>query len=235
MLAKLFKASGLIAILTFPLAAIATRMDLIHFRTGFDLVGYSVMLAIAVFLIGTIVGFAKSKSAPELAKAARFASMLALVPILIFGNQLIKTRTLPPIHNISTDVQDPPSFDKVIELRGEDTNPLAYPAENIEAQQAAYPDIKTLTLAKPADEVFASALELVEARGWELVSQNPEAGIIEATETTFVWGFKDDVVIRIRAEQDNSLVDVRSVSRVGQSDIGANAKRIEGILADLSR
>lgn len=235
MLAKTFKALGVIALLTFPLSIVATRLDLIHFRTAFDLIGYSVMLAVVLFLVGTIVGFLASKSYPEVAKAARLASLLSVVPLIILGNQFIKTQTLPAIHNISTDVQNPPSFNAIANVRGPDANPLEYPESNIKPQQVSYPGVKTLSLEQPASEVFARSLAVVEENGWELVAQDAQAGIIEATATTLLWGFKDDVVIRITGNEGRTLVDVRSVSRVGASDIGANAKRIEGILSDLAK
>ena len=234
MLANTIKALGAIALLTFPFSILATRLDLIHFRTAFDLIGNSVMLAVAIFLVGTIVGFLASKSYPELAKAARFASLLSVVPLIVLGNQFIKTQTLPAIHNISTDVQNPPSFNAIASVRGPDANPLEYPATNIAPQQAAYPNVKTLILEQPVSEVFARAMSVVEENGWEIVAQDADAGIIEATATTLLWGFKDDVVIRVTEGESSTLVDVRSVSRVGASDIGANAKRIESILSDLA-
>ena len=146
----------------------------------------------------------------------------------------IKTQTLPAIHNISTDVQNPPSFNAIASVRGPDANPLEYPATNIAPQQAAYPNVKTLILEQPVSEVFARAMSVVEENGWEIVAQDADAGIIEATATTLLWGFKDDVVIRVTEGESSTLVDVRSVSRVGASDIGANAKRIESILSDLA-
>ncbi len=234
MLATLFRVLGAVALFTFPLSILATRLEIIHFRTAFDLIGYSAMLAVAVFLVGTIVGFVWRKSAPELARAGRFASMLCILPILILGNQMLQIRSLPPIHNISTDVQNPPSFAAIAELRGADANPLAYSAENIEPQQLAYPNVKTLGLEVSALEAFERSLQLAQERGWEVVAQDSEQGIIEATATTLLWGFKDDVVVRVTADGERSLVDMRSVSRVGAGDIGANAKRIEKFLADLA-
>lgn len=234
MLAITFKVLGAVALLTFPLSVLATRLGLIHFSTAFDLIGYSAILAVAVFLVGTIVGYVVRKSAPDLAKAARFASMLCVLPILVLGNQMLNIRSLPPIHNISTDVQNPPSFAAIADLREPDANPLAYPTANIEPQQLAYPRVTTLALDASVQDVFDRSVQLVKERGWTLVTENPEQGIIEATASTLLWGFKDDVVIRITDDGERTLVDMRSVSRVGASDIGANAQRIESLLADLA-
>jgi uncharacterized protein (DUF1499 family) len=141
-------------------------------------------------------------------------------------------RSVPPIHNISTDVDDPPEFDAVVALRGANSNPLAYDRDKLAApQQEAYPDVVPLELADAPADVFDRALEALKGLGLEVVNADHEAGRIEAVATTFWFGFKDDVVVRIRPlPSGGSRVDVRSVSRVGQSDLGANAARIAKIL-----
>ena len=95
------------------------------------------------------------------------------------------------------------------------------------AQDEAYADIRTIELSETSDIVFDRALKAAKAMGWSIASKTQDTGIIEATATSFWFGFKDDVVIRIReADGKGSIVDVRSISRVGGSDIGANAARI---------
>jgi uncharacterized protein (DUF1499 family) len=101
-------------------------------------------------------------------------------------------------------------------------------------QLEAYPDIQTLELESDVVSVVALASKVLEERGMEVVNIDAELGIVEAIATTFWFGFKDDVVVRIRPTRSGSKVDVRSVSRLGQSDLGANAARIRGILAALS-
>jgi uncharacterized protein (DUF1499 family) len=144
--------------------------------------------------------------------------------------------SLPFIHDISTDTQDPPGFTSVImELRGEGSNPVNYvgktfgrDAKLVSVEQVkAYPDVRTIVLSESPEIAFEKAIVAVTSLGWKLQSQSDATGIIEATDTSFWFGFKDDVVIRIRAsEAGGSLIDVRSISRVGGSDIGANAARI---------
>ena len=234
MFATVLKSLAVLAVVTFPLSILATRLELIHFRTAFDFITWSVVLAIVIFVLGTIIGFTKSATAPDLARAGRMASMLSLIPIFILGNQMIKVRTLPSIHNISTDVSDPPQFVDVPELRGPNTNALEFDPELVDLQLAAYPNVKTFLSDKPVQDVFEQCLEIANELGWSIVSTNQFEGIIEATETTRLWGFKDDVVIRVQQQDTQTAVDLRSVSRVGQSDIGANAKRIERFLDRLS-
>ena len=171
-----------------------------------------------------------------------------IVPILA-GLKLAKTRadvaSLPYIHDITTDTQDVPKFTEAIlseRAKVEGVNTVDYVGKKdkpdgklvsvLQSQAKAYADIRPLILEDDMAVVFGRAKAAALQMGWKLKSENVETGIIEATDTTFWYGFKDDVVIRIRpSEGGGSVLDVRSVSRVGQSDIGANAARIRGFLA----
>ena len=108
---------------------------------------------------------------------------------------------------------------------------MAYGGPAIAAQQKkAYPDLKPAVLGVPPAQAFDRAVDAAKKQGWEIVAAVPAAGRIEATDTTRWFGFKDDVVIRVRPEGAGSRVDVRSVSRVGRGDVGTNARRIRGFL-----
>lgn len=96
-----------------------------------------------------------------------------------------------------------------------------------------YRPIRPLMINAPSAEVFEAAHELAKNRGWEIVTADAATGTIEATHTSPWWGFKDDIAIRISTEADDTRVDMRSISRVGQSDLGANARRISTFLYDL--
>jgi len=103
-------------------------------------------------------------------------------------------------------------------------------------QKKSYPDIVTQKRAESREAVFQRALEIVRGSGWEILAEDPNAGRIEATDTTFWFGFKDDIVIRVRADGPNSaLLDIRSISRVGRSDAGANAARIRNFIRELNK
>lgn len=136
----------------------------------------------------------------------------------------------PPIHDITTDTDDPPRFEKAPALRGPDSNPLEIRAEVIEQQKAAYPDLATLRSPRSFTRSYNQALTTARAMGWDITREDPNAGYIEAVATTPIMNFHDDVVIRVRTNEDGSLVDLRSVSRVGRSDLGANAERIREFL-----
>ena len=144
---------------------------------------------------------------------------------------------VPRIHDITTDLQNPPAFVAIAAIRTADHNPLdrKTPAQLAELQQAGYPDLGPLLIDKDPARVFENAVSLVKERGWEIVAATAENGMIEATDTTRIMGFKDDVVIRISAKDGKSVVDMRSVSRIGISDMGTNAARIKLFLNDLSR
>ena len=122
----------------------------------------------------------------------------------------------------------------MVPLRADAANSLEYGGRDVAAaQRAAYPDIETLVLGHPPDRVVELARETAEARGWAIVAVDTDAGRVEATETTSWFGFKDDIVVRVRPATGGARVDVRSVSRVGLGDLGANAARIREFLARL--
>lgn len=151
---------------------------------------------------------------------------LAAVP----GTALLLSLTMggdaPRIHDITTDTQDPPLFVAAPQQRGEGSNPLDINPEVIAVQQQAYPDIGTLRSPLSIDEAFDQALEAAQSLGWEIYHQDRNTGVIEAADTTAIMAFTDDVVIRVRGDAQSAIIDLRSVSRVGVGDIGANAKRI---------
>lgn len=159
------------------------------------------------------------------------AAGLAYIPVM----NVIKGRSVPPIHDITTDTDNPPAFVAVAPLRATAPNKVEYDgAEAAAKQKEAYPDIAPVTLAIPQDQAFAKALAVAKAMpDWEIVAEVPAEGRIEATATSRFMGFKDDIVIRVKAEGEGSRVDIRSKSRVGQGDVGANADRIRAYVAQL--
>ncbi len=222
---------GLLAVLGFPIAVLGNRLGAFHFGIAFQIIQWTVILALAVFVIGLLVSFFVRKSNPASSKAARAGALLCLLPLIGIGSQMVVGRSVPQIHNISTDITDPPQFNQVVALRGGNSNPLAYDAEVLgPVQSEAYPNVKTYVSDLTPSAAHAKALAIVGDLGWELVASDEEGGLIEATETTALWGFKDDIVIRFQPIGDQLEVDLRSVSRIGRSDLGANAKRIEKFL-----
>lgn len=191
--------------------------------------------------VGGAAGVVSIVAAIASARGPRRSLTMALVGLVLgavtFGlpaSWRLTANGLPPIHDITTDTQDPPQFVAVLPLRANAPNPTEYGGAQVaERQRGAYPDLEPLVVGLPPDQAFDRALETVRDMGWDLVAAEASEGRIEATDTTFWFGFKDDVVIRIRPETNGSRIDVRSLSRVGGGDVGTNATRIRRYLDQL--
>jgi uncharacterized protein (DUF1499 family) len=206
-----------------------TRMGLWTFRTGFQLLRFAVYAGAAGAALALVALMAGSRRA-----LAAVALVLGLAAAALPWQLQRSARSKPPIHDISTDTEDPPPFVAVVPLRRGASNPAEYGGPEVAAQQRkAYPDIAPAALPVPPAQAFERALQAARGQGWEIVAADPAAGRIEATDTTRWFGFKDDVVIRIRPDGAGSRVDARSVSRVGRGDVGANAARIRAFLGAL--
>ena len=178
-----------------------------------------------------------------LARRRRGAFVLAVVGLLVGATATgvpwwlqQQARSVPRIHDVTTDPDDPPAFVAVLPLRAGARNPAAYGGQAVAAEQRrGYPDLRSVDLAVPPDRVLAASEAAAWQLGWAIVAVAPAEGRLEATATTFWFGFKDDVVVRVRPRDSGSRLDVRSVSRVGLSDLGANAARIRRFLALLPK
>lgn len=214
------------------LAGFGSRLGLWHFRTGFDILKWAAYggLVTALVALAGVVSAAKGRRAGGV-----LFSILALCGgIVVFVVPLqwrLAVARVPPIHDITTDTTHPPQFVAILPLRRDAPNPANYGGAEVAAKQlAAYPDIKTPIINASPEDTFARALDTARRMGWRIVADVPAEGRLEATDTTFWFGFTDDIVIRIEGAGYRSLVDVRSVSRVGRSDAGTNAARIREFL-----
>ena len=233
--AKAILVGAVIGLVCLAVGALGTKLGIWSFTAGlglFALGGALGALALVLGLIALIVSIVKSLSAERSTTAV--GVVIAAVIVGVFGSQFLAAQGVPPIHNISTDTIDPPVFNKVVALRGEGSNPLEYDAAKLaDVQKKAYPDVQPLVSDVAPGEMFNRAKAVLEKMELEIVNADSDNGILEGTATTFWFGFKDDVVVRVKPQDSGSIVDIRSVSRVGQSDVGLNAKRIRAILAGL--
>ena len=191
-------------------------------------------MAIAVVALVLIVLLAvpRWRTRPWMPIVALCLALATVAPPMIMRG---KAKEVPPIHDITTDPADPPAFEALRDARAKAPNGIAYAgAEVWRQQQQAYPDIKPAVLPQPPREAMQRALDAARSLGWEVAASDASAGRLEATATTRWFGFKDDVVVRIRPEGAGSRVDVRSMSRVGKSDLGANAARVREFLSKLT-
>lgn len=163
------------------------------------------------------------------------AVVLSAIAIAMPLSMINKGKNAPPIHDISTDLVNPPEFVAIAPLRADAPNPVAYDGiETAQQQRDAYPDLKTLTYSQSKADLISAVDKSINNLGWELVNTDANKGIIEATDTTMWFGFKDDVVVRITDNGGERLVDIRSKSRVGGSDLGKNAERVGTFIDELN-
>ena len=141
---------------------------------------------------------------------------------------------MPMIHDVSTDPDDAPRFVALREARLKCKNGVLYSGLRSTAHRQRYADIEPAMFAQPPATIFQAALAVAKEMAWTIAASVEAESRIEATATTRIMRFKDDIVIRIRAEAGNTRLDIRSASRVGRTDLGANAKRIRAFLLELN-
>ncbi len=223
----------------FAAAALGTRFGLWDWRFGFGALTLNwgpKILMIALALGGLALAVALLVK-PRRGRALALAALL--IPALALGYAAYvraQAAAIPAMHDISTDLADPPGFSQAVAqaraaIPGANTLDLAAKrgrdgTSYADMQRRAYPDIQPIALSREPAAAFAAAKSAAERLGWRITREEPEAGLLEAQARTFWFGFTDDIAIRIRATETGSAADVRSVSRVGVSDLGANARRI---------
>ena len=213
------------------LGPLGSRLGLWSFIIGFLVLALGVLLALVGASLALVGGV---KTGQWLLSGA--AIVVGLAVVAVPSAFVVSARGKPAIHDITTDPDDPPAFVAILPLRAGAANPPEYAGAEAAAQQRrAYPDIQPLVVRSGLMETFDRALAAVRDLGWEVVASDRAAGRIEAVDTTFWFGFKDDVVIRIAQTPPDggTRVDVRSKSRVGVGDLGTNAERVRELLRRL--
>jgi hypothetical protein len=240
-------AAGVGAFIWGLVSAVGTGWGYWEYTSGLKGVAGAFLLGLGAILIGAVQGWRVRKAVNPPPRARRWVGMVvALAYVAWVGTFLMAALTVPAIHDVSTDLADPPAF-QTLALRADnlDNVPGADDADMrgltplqrwALVHQKAYGDIRSVRSNEPVPMVIAKAERLAKARGWDVAVSLPEEGRFEATETSAFFQFKDDVVLRVRPSEtgDGSIVDMRSVSRVGVSDLGMNAKRVRAFLADLT-
>lgn len=202
--------------------------------TGFQIMRWSASVALAASaaaLIATLLALAYAPRRTLVLSVIALAIGLSIAapPVYYFW----QAKHVPPIHDISTDTVNPPRFVAVLPLRKDARNPVDYSPAVAAQQKAAYPDIAPALLSVPPTRALQLAEQVARSMGWDIVAVSPADLRIEATATTLLFGFKDDIVIRVTPEDGASRVDIRSLSRVGVSDLGTNARRVRAFLSEL--
>jgi uncharacterized protein (DUF1499 family) len=223
----------LTALLLHRLFGLDTLIALNLVKAAYAGVGLSLLLAVAAVAViwhhGT-QGTARVVFAVTVC-LAMLAGPLALA---------LLARDYPMINDITTDTVSPPPFDIVGKMRGPGTNQVTYPGEAFALQQRhAYPDLKPLLVDRSAQEAFELVVDAVRRLKMDIVREEAPGGVagktgyIEAVDRTLVLGFYDDVAIRVSGGEAMSRIDIRSASRFGWSDLGANAERVRALMHEI--
>jgi uncharacterized protein (DUF1499 family) len=221
------------------LAVIIVRSGLLEIQPA--LMTFAGALAIAVVaMLVAFAAFAVIWMEGLAGMGAALTAMLVSLALLAYPAYIgIKSYRLPRIYDITTDPIDPPRYEALARLRPRDANPIQYAGlAAAEQQHNAYPDIGPLGTNASAESAYEAVKAVVEKRRWRMVEARPpqvgrREGRIEAVARTPIMGFRDDIVIRIRAEPDGARIDARSSSRYGSFDFGAIASRIRSLINDV--
>ena len=236
---------GLGSVAAALVASVGAGQGAWHFRGAFTVLRYAFFAAIAGALLG-LVGLVLARRAHKARRMlANLVALVAATGFVLYLGSLVRTaRSVPAIHEAATNLDDRPQFTRLAlrddylknipDMGRPELKALGPEARWKAIHREAYGDLRTLKVPTDVAATVRRAEALARERGWEVVHSDPAAGTIEATDTSLFFRFKDDVAIRVRsAPGGGSLVDMRSISRVGGSDVGMNAKRVREFLADL--
>jgi len=228
------------------IGAVGSGREWWDFRVGFKFLRWAFYAVAAGGVIAVAAIFVARRGALRLVWLALLIAAVALIYCLYMANMYRSARAAVPIHDVTTNVDDYPRFYR---LTVRDDNLAAIPdlgrrdlaalppRERWKAvHRIAYPDLQAIRVQGEVDQIVRRAEALARERGWEVVTVDPREGVVEAVDTSRWFRFKDNVIIRVRPLSDQpgaAMVDMRSISRVGVSDTGVNARRIRDFLHDL--
>jgi len=193
-----------------------------------------------LFVLGGVIGLLNSfAGVVALRRGGGGRAIAAIIVSEIPGLLLIYSSARgfgkPSINDITTDLAEPPTLIQAQNQAGNSGRDLVYPEAFKEIVRAGYPDLKPLRLKEPPDQVFARAVRLAQQHpGWEVTYVNGTSRVFEGVATSDLFRFRDDFVVRVRPDDGGSIVDMRSKSRDGKGDLGANAERIRSFLVDIA-
>lgn len=211
------------------------RYDAVAKLAGFSaLLGGGLVAALALVLgLVAVIALRRRPTAERRRAIAGIAVSLLFVGFL--ASRALGAADAPAIHDVTTDLADPPEFE-ALPLRSDNLAGVGTVDNWRAIHAAAYGDLRPIVVARPVSEVTRDAARLAQEAGWKIAWSDPARGRVEATASVSYIRFHDDVVIRVApvAGGAHSRVDMRSVSRVGVSDLGVNARRIRDFLASLA-
>jgi len=197
-----------------------------------------IVAAFAVILAVVMLAFGRSRLRPASLIMLAVALLLSAAIVYVPVHYAVRRNSLPAIHDITTDLDNPPKFSAVLAARANEhaSSVDDRGAQFAQLQRAAYPELRPITTALSAAQAFQHALEVAKSMpGWTIVAADANAGRIEASEQSRWFRFTDDVVIRVVGDEVGSRIDMRSTSRKGTSDYGVNSARIRAYMEALRK
>jgi uncharacterized protein (DUF1499 family) len=228
-----------IALFSIPvilLAIIIARAGLLEIVPALATLGGALALAIIAILLALASFVVIWREGLRGVGHAVLAMTIGVLVLAYPGYLATRAFRLPAINDVTTDPFDPPRFEAIARLRSRGANPIAYAGlRAAELQRRSYPDIEPLFVNVPPLEAYETALAVINKRKWRVVDARPpqpgrREGLIEAVARTLIMGFRDDVAVRVRADEDGTRIDVRSASRYGRNDLGTNASRVRALI-----
>lgn len=233
---KLINWLGLVTFIGGVLATLGHRFGFLSHRIALVIFFIALVCCTFIMIAGLIMlALSLYRKQPLQTELIPLVLACAVFPIMAFSAVGTAAFKAPMIHDITTDTNNPPVFKYILASDGHRDNSLIYPGPEVSAlQKAAYPDIKTFVSQLPPRLVYQQSIFTASLMGWEIIAKDSKSLRFEAITKTPLFGFVDDIVIRITPINDGgSAVDMRSLSRVGVSDLGTNAKRIRSFFAEL--
>jgi uncharacterized protein (DUF1499 family) len=231
---------ALFSLATTFVAIIVVRSGALDIVPALSTLAGALVLAVVAILLALAAGVVIWREGVGGVREAGAALLIGVALIAYPIYEGVKAYRLPAIYDITTDPIDPPRFEAIARLRPRDANPVTYAGlYTAEQQRVAYSDIEPDVTTATPQEAYDAALKVITKRKWHVVDARPPQataprdGRIEAIARTPILGFRDDVVVRVRATPDGSRIDVRSASRYGRHDLGGNAARVRALIDDV--
>ena len=236
------------------IAIIIVRSGALDIVPAISTLAGALMLAVVAILLALKAGIAIWKEGIGGAREAATGLVIGLVIIAYPLYLGVKAYKLPAIYDVTTDPIDPPRFEAIARLRPRDANPILYAGlYAAEQQHKAYSEVKPDDRTATPQDAYDAAMKAITKRKWTVVDARPPQqdalprlakarapqpdrtrdGLIEAIAFTPILRFRDDVVVRVRATLAGARIDVRSASRYGHHDLGANAARVLALISDI--
>ncbi len=244
--------TSLLSLLFVLAGVLSARFELLPLGTSFSIFALSLVACVLVSMAAAALIFRRLARKQRLGKEPLWLCLCLLPVVVVVGRVGLAGFQAPAIHDISTDLERPPAFAFAQSERVPGDNTLEHGGVSLaEQQRRGYPQLKPLHVNVDQAEAWAAIKRVIAENNWRVLGENKNRGHIEAVATTPLMGFADDIVVRISAETtavgivaessdgqspspgENLVIDVRSVSRIGVSDLGANAARIENFLEAL--